>query len=372
MNKWLAMATSTFVWLGSVPCLADRPLAAWGDLVERADLVVLGVVTDVKNRSDGSQIAAILIEEDYTRRAKSPEKDKPKLPTSVLALGDTVDPSAAMFAEGERVVALLAVPTGPQVGAPHQKVFRPVGARQGVMEVPDRDLEATRQWLRAMADANHRVDLALMEPLLRRNEPLPQRVLFGSCLVELSDQAADPRPTKNAAGERERLRQMACSAPGVYWARARQWAFEEAGRQRLDDTGSCLEAVASNELEEVDDRLAAARGLGSLADASHVPALLELMTASSAPGDDEDPVDDALAEAATLALGQTGAPSAIPSLRDAALSGDFEVASTAIHSLGLVGGREAIRALRQIAQETSDPNLRRQARDSIQQLRQAE
>lgn len=351
--------------LGANPACAGVALPAWGALVRQADLIVLGIVDKVATQPDGMQLGTVRIEETYAGEVTPTPGGRR---ARIQIVGDPRDPDDVALVKGRRVLALLERPDGER--ARPSEPLHSVAGQLGVIEVDESALEPTRRWLEVLFGASNQLDLQLMEPLLRRSEPLPPRLLFAACLLELSERSADDGGRSGAARDGDLLSQMACAERGVYWADARRWAFREGGIRKQVDTRPCLETVAASAEDEA-TRVAATEGLGDLGDAASVPLLLTLLAEEPPSADGElDRSNAARAEAAVLALGKIGAETAVPALRDAALSSDFAVASTSIHGLGLIGGSVALRALQEVASETRVKQLRIQARETARNLRQ--
>jgi hypothetical protein len=107
-----------------------------------------------------------------------------------------------------------------------------------------------------------------------------------------------------------------------------------------------------------DVRRAAAEALGDLGDPQAIPALIKAL------GDSDWVVRRASAEA----LGKLGDPQAIPALIKALGDSDWVVRRASAEALGAIGDPQAIPALIQALGDWRSENVRRAARQAIQQI----
>jgi HEAT repeat protein len=185
--------------------------------------------------------------------------------------------------------------------------------------------------------------------------------LLASLLEELA-----PRLTPRDNGL---LVEAACDGSDAYLPSVRGWAMAHAGRRRLTDARLCLEAaaVSATDARFVGEALDA---LGDLGDRRSVPVLVAWINeAMRGPQRGTSRASRGALSGAVLALGKIGDATATPTLFELVQrSNDATVDSTVVHALGLIGSPGVDQALDTIGREHPNPQIRDQARTTLQQL----
>jgi HEAT repeat protein len=336
--------------LGAILCLPPEALAfdtrvlRLGSLLDRADVILIGVVTRVDPGPNGSQLATIAVQEPLRGSA----------PGTFTLPGSTTDPSRPAFANGAEFLLFLRATT---------EGLAPVDGLNGVMAVSSGRLAATRALVLEWINRGQAVRLADMrDDAVVQDAPAPP-VLIASMLDEMTERLAPADFTL--------VVQMACNGAGEFLPAAQQWAILRVGPFKLSDARPCLEQILASD-ESLGSRLAASETLGVLGDKRSLRVLQEIVAAAE--GQDEDAGgrrnDGGLSLSAVLALGKIRDPRIVPDLtRLARKGGDFALHSTVVDALGLIGGRRVIGPLTSISRTHPNPLIRQQAKETLEQIK---
>jgi hypothetical protein len=318
----------------------DSDVVALGVFIAESDAIVMGVVSRVTaiGAPGGAHLARIDVQQTF----------KGNRGGSIELAGNYRNADDAMFVEGVRVLAFL-------------RGTRPVGAAAGIVEIADDGAARQAATIVTRALRNQRAPANYRDLFLRSGMRVP-RPLLASLLEELTGRLT---PRDNGF-----LVEAACDRGDAYLPAVRGWAIAQAGRRRLADARLCLEsaAVSGSDGRFVGEALDA---LGDLGDARSVPALLTLVNdAMRASQSEVARAKGGALPNVVLALGKIGDATAVPMLLELAQRGNgLALDSTVVHALGLIGTPGVDPALDTIGREHSNPQIRDQARTTLQQLR---
>jgi hypothetical protein len=320
-------------------------------LVANATHIVIGTCRDVQ-RPRGDDLITVTIDVEQQLRGT--------MPSTIRLHTNARNTEGPDFGVGSRKLLFLrsmarAVAQGGAAGS--EVAFEPVERGAGVIDIAHQGaIEATVAIVAHALDPRSASRLVGVRDWLVRRTPPPPRPLVAALL--------DGSPTSEAV-DRTLVVEMACDSAGTYLPAARLWAMSRAGTLRLRAARSCLEALVAPSLDSV-TRLSAVDALGDLGDSRSSAVLLTLIeefgsTARASHGHD-------LTLAAVLALGKIRATAAVPALgRLSQRSRDLALSSTLVHSLGLIGGPDAVRELTHIAASHPHALVREQARHTADQ-----
>jgi HEAT repeats len=398
-TKWVAGAALAL--LATAPLRADHDLIPLGQLMGRAEAILIGRVTETRPAEGGKSLMTVAVEE--TLKGTPPE--------SVRIFASSVDPTHIRpLSAGVRVLAFL-----------EPRTLQPVAGEHGVMLLGgDGSVGVASEIVKTVLAKGAGLQLRDVTSYFGSREPLPPG-LIGSLLEEM---AAHVTPSADGT----QLARFACD--GSVLPAVQLWAIGQSGRLQIAAARPCLESLVRDPKDR-GTRIAAATALGDLKMAESVPVLLTLIAPlpghqvsesqgdedpppvgpasepedESAPAadpeergsgiaiDDEQPgtpstlpdgeTDDApgddilsrradggLSDAAVLALGQIGDPAAVRDLfRVAGEGDDLSLHSTVVVALGLIGGEPVQEPLASIG--TSHPNelVRELAAQTLARLR---
>jgi hypothetical protein len=368
-TKWLAGAALAL--LITAPLHADQGLMPLGQLMARAEAIVIGRVAETVPADGGKYLMTVAVEQ--TLKGAPPER--------VQVVASSVDPAyIPPLSAGVRILAFL-----------EPRTLQPVGGAHGVQVLAGDGAARVASGIVSTALAKGTaLQLRDVATYLGSRERLPK--LVGSLLEELSG-----RVTASADGPQ--LAQFACD--GSVTPSVQLWAIGQTGRLQVAAARPCLESLVGDPTNR-GTRIAAASALGDLRMRESVPVLLTLIAplpghqTSSMTGDEEAPpvrpasdpedvsspvadpeergsgvaidderpgtpstlpdgetepddvpgddvlsrrADGGLSDAAVLALGKIGDPAAVRDLfRVAGEGDDLSLHSTVVVALGLIGG----------------------------------
>ncbi len=402
-TKWLAGAALAL--LITAPLHADQGLIPLGQLMGRAEAIVIGRVTQTRPTEGGGGKYLMTVAVEQTLKGTPPE--------SVQIFASSVDPTHIRpLSAGVRILTFL-----------ERGTLQPVGGEHGVQVlVGDGSVRVASEIVRTALAKGTALQLRDVAPYFGSRET-PPPTLIGSLLEEMS-----ARVTPSVDGTQ--LAQFACD--GSVLPAVQLWAIGESGRLKIAAARPCLESLVGDPTNRA-TRIAATNALGDLKMAESVPVLLTLIaplpghqvsqsngndepppvrpasdpedesspaadpeergsgtaidderpgTPSSLPDGDAEPddvpsddilsrrADAGLSDAAVLALGKIGDPAAVRDLARVAGEGDdLALHSTVVAALGLIGGAPVIEPLTSIS--TSHPNelVRELASQTLVRLR---
>jgi len=391
--KWLAGAALALLIVA--PLHADQGLIPLGQLMGRAEAILIGRVTETRPAGGGQYLMTVAVEQ--TLKGTPPER---------------VEIVARSIAAGKRILAFL-----------EPRTLQPVAGEQGVMVLAgDGSVRVASEIVRMALAKGARLQLRDVAPYFGSREPLPP-ALIGSLLKEMS---AHVTPSADGA----QLAQYACD--GSVRPAVRFWAIGQSGRLQIAAARPCLESLARDPKDRA-ARIAATDALGDLKIAESVPVLLTLIeplpghrvseskgdaeppparpagdpedesspvadpaergsgiaidderpgTPSSLPDGEVEPddvpsddvlsrrADGGLSDAAVLALGKIGDPAAVRDLARVAGEGDdLALHSTVVVALGLIGGKPVQGPLTSISKSHPNELVRELASQTLARLR---
>jgi len=392
-TKWLAGAALAL--LITAPLHADHALMPLGQLIGRAEAILIGRVTETRPGGGGKYLMTVAVEQ--TLKGTPPE--------SVQIVASPVD---APLPVGVRILTFL-----------EPRTLQPVGGEQGIQVLASAGAVRVAGEIVSMAIAKgDELQLRDVAPYFGSRET--PRALIGSLLKEMS---AHVRPSADGA----QLAQFACD--GNVLPAVQLWAIGQSGRLQIAAARPCLESLVRDP-KNLTTRIAAAVAIGDLKMAESVPVLLPLIAplpghpvsgtrggddpppvpASSDPEDESSPVadpdergsgiaidderpgtpsslpdgevddvpsddvvsrrsDGGLSGAAVLALGKIGDPAAVPDLARVAGEGDdLSLHSTVVVALGLIGGEPVQEPLTSISKSHPNELVRELAGQTLARL----
>jgi hypothetical protein len=398
-TKWLAGAALAL--LITAPLHADQGLMPLGQLMGRAEAILIGRVTETRPAGGGRYLMTVAVEQTL--------KGAPL--ESVQIVASSVDPTHIRpLSAGVRILTFL-----------EPRTLQPVGGEHGVQVLAgDGSVRVVSEIVRAAIAKGTALQLRDAAPYFGSRETPP--VLIASLLEELS-----ARVTPSADGTQ--LAQFACD--GSVLPAVQLWAIGQSGRLKIAAARPCLESLVGDPTNRA-TRIAATHALGDLKMAESVPVLLTLIaplpghqvsestghdeprpvrpasdpedesspaadpeergsgiaidderpgTPSSLPDGDVEPddvssddilsrrADAGLSDAAVLALGKIGDPAAVRDLaRVAGESDDLSLHSTVVVALGLIGGTPVLEPLTSISRSHPNELVRELAGQTLARL----
>lgn len=356
-TKWLAGAALAL--LITAPLHADSGLIPLGQLMGRAEVILVGSVTETRPAGNGGYLMTVAVEQ--TLKGTPPE--------SVRIFASSVDPTHIQpLSAGVRVLTFL-----------EPRTLQPVGGEHGVMVLAgDGSVRVASEIVKTALAKGAALQLRDVAPYFSSRET-PPPALIGSLLEELS-----ARVTPAADGAQ--LAQLACD--GSVLPAVQLWAIGQSGRLQIAAARPCLESLAGDPANRA-TRIAAATALGDLKMAESVPVLLTLIAPlpghqvsestggeemppvppASDPEDESSPVADPEERASGIAIDdeRPGTPSSLPDGEvepdnvpsDDILSrrADGGLSDAAVLALGKIGDPSAVRDLSRVAGEGDDLSL---------------
>jgi HEAT repeats/PBS lyase HEAT-like repeat len=398
-TKWMAGAALALLITLTAPLHADQALLPLGQLIGRAEAILIGRVTETRPVGGGTYTMTVAVEQTLEGAPLA----------SVQIPASTVDPNQIPpLSAGVRILAFL-----------QPRTLQPVGGEHGVLVLAgDGSVRAAGEIVKTAITKGTALQLRDVAQHFGARETLPP-VLIGSLLEELS-----ARVTASADGAQ--LAQFACD--GNVLPSVQLWAIGESGRLQIAAARPCLESLVGDPTN-LGTRIAAADALGDLKTRESVPALLALIAPLSGPqystaaGDAElvrtasDPEDESspaadpnerdtgvaidderpgtpstlpdgdtepdgargddvvsrrgggLSDAAVLSLGKIGDPAAVRDLvRVAGEGDDLALHSTVVVALGLIGGEPVYEPLASISKSHPNELVRELAGQTLARL----
>jgi hypothetical protein len=400
--KWLAGAAALALLL-TAPLHADQELIPLGQLMGRAEAILIGRVTETRPAGGGKFLMTVAVEQ--TLKGTPPE--------SIQIFASPVDPTYSRpLSAGARILTFL-----------EPRTLQPVAGEHGVMVLGgDGSVRVASEIVRTALARSTELQLRDVAPYLGSRET-PPPVLIASLLEELS-----ARVTPSADGAQ--LAQFACD--GSVLPAVQLWAIGQSGRLQIAAARRCLESLVQDP-KDLGARIAAAGALGDLKMAESVPVLRSLIApfpdheAGESKGDEDpasvrtanDPEDQSLpaadpdesgtgvaigdgtpptfpdgkvepddvpsdvpdddmpsrradgglSDAAVLALGKIGDPAAVRDLSRVAAEGDdLSLHSTVVVALGLIGGESVLEPLTSISKSHPNALVRELASQTLARL----
>lgn len=397
-TKWLAGAALAL--LITTPLQADQGLIPLGQLIGRAEAILIGRVTETRAAEDGNYLMTVAVEQ--TLKGTPPE--------SVRIVASSVDPTYIRpLSAGVRILTFL-----------EPRTLQPVAGEHGVQVLGgDDSVRVASEIVRTALVKGTELQLRDVTPYFGSRETLPPG-LIASLLEELS-----ARVTPSVDGAQ--LAQFACD--GSVLPAVQSWAIGQSGRLRIAAAHPCLESLVRDPRNR-DTRIAATDALGDLKMAESVPVLLTLIeplpgqvsdsngdedsavrtaddpedesssaadpeeqgngitidderpgTPSTLPDGDVEPddvpsddflsrrADGGLSDTAILALGKIGSPAAVRDLARVAGEGDdLSLHSTVVVALGLIGGESVLDPLTSISRSHPNELVRELANQTLARL----
>src|SRR6185436_6329568 len=220
--KWLAGAALALLIVA--PLHADQGLIPLGQLMGRAEAILIGRVTETRPAGGGQYLMTVAVEQ--TLKGTPPERD---------------ELVARSIAAGKRLLAFL-----------EPRTLQPVAGEQGVMVLAgDGSVRVASEIVRMALAKGARLQLRDVAPYFGSREPLPP-ALIGSLLKEMS---AHVTPSADGA----QLAQYACD--GSVRPAVRFWAIGQSGRLQIAAARPCLESLARDPKDRA-ARIAATDALG--------------------------------------------------------------------------------------------------------------
>lgn len=397
--KWLAGAALAL--LITAPLHADQGLIPLGQLIGRAETIVIGHVTETRPAAGGKFLMTVAVEQTL--------KGTP--PPSVQIVASSLDPTYVRpLSAGVRILTFLA-----------PRTLQPVAGEHGVQILAgDGSVRVAGEIVRTVLAKGDALQLRDVTPYFGARDTPP--VLTASLLEEMT-----ARVTPSADGAQ--LAQLACD--GSVLPAVQLWAIGLAGRLQIAAARPCLESLVRDPRNRA-ARIAAADALGDLRMSESVPVLLTLIaplpgqqasasgneeppairpasdpedasspvadpaeerggggaidderpgTPSSLPDGDVEPdgapsddvqsrhADAGLSDAAVLALGKIGDPAAVRDLARVAGEGDdLSLHSTVVVALGLIGGESVLEPLASISKSHPNELVRELAGQTLARL----
>ena len=397
-TKWLAgAALALFI---TVPLHADGALIPLGQLIARAEAIVIGRVTETRPDGGGKYLMTVAVEQ--TLKGAPPE--------SVQIVASSVDPTYIRpLSAGVKILTFL-----------EPRTLQPVAGEHGVIVLAsDSAARVAAEIVRTVLAKGSGLQLRDAAPYFGVRETPP--VLMGSLLEELS-----ARVTPSADGSQ--LAQLSCDRSVV--PAVQLWAIGQSGRLKIAAARPCLESLVGDPTNRA-TRIAATEALGDLKMAESVPVLLTLIAPlpgpqASASGNEEPPpvrpasdpedmsspsadpeergsgigidderpgtpstlpdgevepddapsddvlsrrADGGLSDAAVLALGKIGDAAAVRDLARVAGEGDdLSLHSTVVVALGLIGGEPVLAPLTSISRSHPNELVRELASQTLARL----
>jgi hypothetical protein len=352
MNKRQASRYSRLFTVLVLLLLAPLPARAenfiqlpLGQMITLSDHIVIGTVANVFPIGEpGQHLAEIAVNEDLLGNGPPP---------LITLEGNSLDPDLPSFVEGNQVLAFVR-----EFGVDE---FQPVEKSQGIVVIPAGSLDVTRAIVQKAIDLGPALGLADVNEEIKSLGPEPSAQLIGSLLGELQ--------LNLAAADAPLLLEVGCDPAGLYIDEARLWGIYRLGDLDIAEARTCMEAIVASDIE-LRARVAAAEALGEIGDPESRKVLESVL--KSKPGKKNSNLDDserALRLSIILALGKIGDQKASKMLQDLALTGeDLEIQSTAVHSLGLIGGKKGSQAILKINKKHPNAYIRDLAGRTLETL----
>jgi hypothetical protein len=396
-TKWLAGAVLAL--LMTAPLHADQGLIPLGQLIGRAEVIVIGQVTETRAATGGGYRMTVSVEQ--TLKGAALEK--------VEIFASSVDPTYIRpLSAGVRILTFL-----------EPRTLQPVAGEHGVQVLGGDGSVRVASEIVSMAIAKGTaLQMRDVTPYFASSETPP--VLIGSLLEELS---AHVTPSVDGT----QLAQLACD--GSVLPAVQLWSIGQSGELKIAAARPCLESLVKDPKNRA-ARIAATSALGDLSMSESVPVLLTLIEPlpaqpvseakdedppavrpASDPEDDSSPVADpnergrgisvdderpgtpstrdgdvepddtpsddvvsrradaGLSDAAVLALGKIGDPAAVRDLSRVAGEGDdLSLHSTVVVALGLIGGDAVLEPLTSISKSHPNELVRELAGQTLARL----
>lgn len=398
-TKWLASAALAL--LITAPLHADQGLMPLGQLIGRAEAILIGSVTETRPAGGGQYLMTVAVEQTL--------KGTPLERVQIFA--SSVDPTHIRpLSAGVRILTFL-----------EPRTLQPVAGEHGVQVLAgDGSVRVASEIVRTAIAQGTALQLRDVAPYFGSRET-PPPTLIGSLLEEMS---AHVTPSVDGT----QLAQFACD--GSVLPAVQLWAIGQSGRLQIAAARPCLESLVKDPKNRA-TRIAATNALGDLKMAESVPVLLTLIEplpahqVSESKGDEAPPVhpasdpedesspaadpeernsgvaidderpgtpsslrdgdvepddvpsddilsrraDAGLSDAAVLALGKIGDPAAVRDLSRVAGEGDdLSLHSTVVVALGLIGGEPVIEPLTSISKSHPNELVRELAGQTLARL----
>jgi len=346
-RKWALRAPLVAGMLGLLmagPAAGERELMPLDQLLESADLVIAGVVTKVESAGTADETATIEVEQTLLGS-----------PTSLVSVAGTpTDPEGHGFRQGDRGLMFLT--------ASKDSTYHIVGGALGIFALGESTassaLDLVSAW-HAKKDPTARLERLLVY-VTSETPHLPVGLLTAA--TETFRQG--PLPSVG----RITLRDLACGNVEPANRSVHQWAVRMAGRLRMENARPCLESLIpiKSQTHPGFDVSLAQSAVAALVDLGGIPSVLILEDElAGLPQLALGSCDSSYATAILQGLGELanqGFPVSGNQIGKTAFRVPFRnVASTAVHALGLIRDREAQLALRQVARRHPDSLIRSQA-----------
>lgn len=398
-TKWLAGAILAL--LMTAPLHADQGLMPLGQLIGRAESILIGSVIETRSAGGGKYLMTVSVEQ--TLKGAALER--------VQIVASSVDPTYIRpLSAGVRILTFL-----------EPRTLQPVAGEHGVQVLAgDGSVRAASEIVSLAIAKGTALRLREVAPYFGSRETTPP-VLVGSLLEEMSTHIT---PSVDGA----QLAQLACD--GSVLPAVQLWSIGQSGQLKIAAARPCLESLVNDPRNRA-ARIAATTALGDLKMAESVPVLLTLIAPLPAqpvsePKDDDPPairpasdpedesfpvadpnergsgisIDDerpgmpstlpdgaaepdgapsddvvsrradaGLSDAAVLALGKIGDPAAVRDLSRVATEGDdLSLHSTVVVALGLIGGDTVVDPLTSISKVHPNELVRELASQTLARL----
>ncbi|HET9808861.1 MAG TPA: HEAT repeat domain-containing protein, partial [Candidatus Limnocylindria bacterium] len=244
-TKWLAGAALAL--LITAPLHADQATIPLGQLMGRAEAILIGRITETRPAGGGKYLMTVAVEQ--TLKGTPPE--------SVQIVASSVDPTHIRpLSAGVRLLTFL-----------EPRTLQPVGGEHGVMVlVGDASVRVASDIVRMALEKGAGLQLRDVAPYFgSRETPLP--VLFASLLEEMSAHVT-------LSNDGAQLAQLSCDRS--VRSDVQLWAIGQSGRLKIAAARPCLESLVGDPTN-LSTRIAATTALGDLKMAESVPVLLTLI-----------------------------------------------------------------------------------------------
>lgn len=275
---------------------ADQDVTPLGDLVSRANLIVIGQVESVSEEPETGKQSAIVLVEDHLKGDSA---------ARLTLLGDTRDPSVPNFYAGTEILAflqgsggtgtpalvaettlgdstLVADPTlingttvdrgdltnGETILSGTRPSFQFVGGTSGILELAKGSKTKIMQALAPFFDTRGGLRVDDVLPSLRQQQPSLHPAFVASMLREIG--------LNLSVGDGSLLAQIACDPRQDFLPQAQQWAQYQVASMKFVEARKCLEDTAGK-IGDPALSLAATEALGDMQDAQSVPVLLSIL-----------------------------------------------------------------------------------------------